>query len=237
MAVAASDSIPAQAIFAANQLLFTIREFGLNFVGGWHSVMETEVFRIALDRKTDPEGTRSLTLFSARGFERESWEGFLADRFGAKGPFRGFPEKDEYFRRAAHAELLLLSVTEPPIYRMTHSNIMLRNLCACALADLVFIPFAEKGTKTYTLCKRVLAAGISVFAPECQENRDLVDLGIPVFNRKTVGSHLEALGATRGSTPAFGQDSVKNVVVAREVPADQQPSIKQSNQYRLFEKD
>lgn len=237
IAVAASDSIPAQAMFATNQLLFTIREFGLNYIGGWHSVMETEIFRIALDRRNDPHGMRSLTLFSARGLERESWEGFLADRFGAKGPFTGFPEKEEYFRRAADRELLVLSVTEPSLSRMTPKNIMARNLAACALANVVFIPFAEKGTKTYSLCKRVLAAGIPVFAPECVENRDLVGLGIPVFGRKNVGPYLERLGTLRGGPPAFAGERSPGATAVPEPIERPQPNRKVSNQFRLFEKD
>lgn len=203
LAVAASDLIPAQATLASHQLLFTIREYGLNYIGGWHSVMETEIFRIALDPRTDPRRTRSLTLFSARGLEHESWEGLLADRFGAKGPFTGFPEQDEYLRRGREGELLILSLTEPTMKKMTRANIMARNLAACALADVVFIPFAEKGTKTYTLCKRILAKGVPVFATECAENGDLLDLGIPAFNRHTVGAFLERLGASTNADPPF----------------------------------
>lgn len=237
MAVAASDSIPAQAIFAANQLLFTIREFGLNYIGGWHSVMETEIFRIALDRRNDPHGMRSLTLFSARGLERESWEGILADRFGAKGPFTGFPEKEEFFRLAAQRELLVLSVTEPSVNRMTPGNIMARNVAACALANVVFIPFAEKRTKTYTLCKRIVAAGIPVFAPECAENRDLVELGIPVFGRKSVGPYLESLGSKRGGPPAFVGEGKPEGAIIPAPAAGPRLRRKPSRQYQLFEKD
>jgi hypothetical protein len=238
LAVAASDSIPAQAMFAANQLLFTIREFGLNYIGGWHSVMETEIFRIALDRRNDPQGMRSLTLVSARGLARESWEGFLADRFGAKGPFTGFPEKEEYFRRAMHRELLVLSITEPDQVRMTDRNIVGRNLAACALANTVFIPFAEKGTKTYRLCKRALTAGIPMFAPECDESRDLVALGIPVLNRRSVGPYLERLGAKRGGPGAFACEPAAEPT-AMPSPPEPRPraSRRNSGQYQLFEKD
>src|SRR5256885_8591020 len=58
IAVAASDLIPAQAVMATHQVLFTVREYAVNYIGGWHSVMETEIFRIALDRKTDASGAR-----------------------------------------------------------------------------------------------------------------------------------------------------------------------------------
>lgn len=203
LAVAASDLIPAQAMMAANQLLFTIREYGINYIGGWHSVMETEIFRLALYRKNDPRYLRSLTLFSARGLEHESWEGFLADRFGAKGPFTGFPEKEEYLRRAREGELLMLSVTEPGLNKMTRPNILGRNFTACALADAAFIPFAEKGTKTYALCKQIVEKGISVFTAECAENKDLYDLGIPAYRRENIGDFLEKLGTSTVAESPF----------------------------------
>ena len=41
VAVISADSISGLAMMAANQLLFSIREYNLNFIGGWHSVMET----------------------------------------------------------------------------------------------------------------------------------------------------------------------------------------------------
>ncbi len=207
LAVAASDLIPAQAMMAANQLLFTIRDYGINYIGGWHSVMETEIFRLALYRKNDPRYIRSLVLFSARGLEHESWEGLLADRFGAKGPFTGFPEKEEYLRRAREGELLMLSVTEPGLKKMTRANILARNLAACALADVAFIPFAEKGTKTYTLCKRLVEKGIPVFTAECAENTDLYDLGIRGCRRENVGQFIEKIGGSTAGESPFPQTS------------------------------
>lgn len=216
LAVAASDLIPAQAMLATNQLLFAIREYGLNYIGGWHSVMETEIFRIALDLRNDPRRIRSLTLFSARGLKHENWEGFLADRFGDKGPFTGFPEKEEYLRRAHEGELLMLSLTEPALRKMTRANIMARNLAACALADVVFIPFAEKGTKTYTLCKRVLEKLIPAFATECPENRDLFELGIAALNRKTVGEFLQRLGASINGDAPFPAPTEPRVLTLSE---------------------
>lgn len=236
VAVAASDSIPAQAMLATNQLLFTIREYGLNYIGGWHSVMETEIFRIALDCRNDSRNIKSLTMFSARGLEHESWEGFLADRFGEKGPFTGFPEKEEYLRKARAGELLVLSLTEPSLRKMTRINIMARNLGACALADVAFIPFAEKGTKTYTLCKRVLEKGIPIFASECAENGDLVELGIPTVNRNSVARFLDQLGAlVNGESPFPASRNVD--VLSVNYPATGGTETTSSKQADLFAKD
>jgi predicted Rossmann fold nucleotide-binding protein DprA/Smf involved in DNA uptake len=60
MAVISADSISGLALMAANQLLFTIREYDINLIGGWHSVMETEIFRLGLYRKN-----LTVTLFTA----------------------------------------------------------------------------------------------------------------------------------------------------------------------------
>lgn len=184
-------------------MLFTIREFGLNYIGGWHAVMETEIFRLALDRKTDKQYTRSLVMFTARGLARETWDGFLGDRFGYRGPFTGFPEKEEYYRRGRDGEVLVLSITEPDFKRMLLTNVRRRNFVACMLADVVYIPFAEKGNKTYQLCKQVVASGVPIFTCDCDVNHDLFDLGIPKFNRKNVGRHLESLGASKEAAPPF----------------------------------
>ncbi len=219
-------------MLAANQLMFMIREYGINYIGGWHSVMETEIFRIALDRRNDPNAIRSLTLFTARGMEHESWEGFLADRFGPKGPFTGFPEKEEYFRRAGNGQLLVLSITEPSVKKMTRGNIAGRNLTACALADVVFIPFAERGTKTYTLVKRALGLGVPVFTAECAENKDLVELGVPTLTRKDISAFLENLGASKDAKPAFtsaGQAGARPLTL--EEPSATDPK---AMQYTLF---
>src|SRR3990167_5552215 len=62
LAVMSSDSISGLALMAANQLLFTLREYHLNYIGGWHSVMETEIFRLGLFRKNV-----TVAIFSAKG--------------------------------------------------------------------------------------------------------------------------------------------------------------------------
>ncbi|MEW6074512.1 MAG: hypothetical protein AB1726_18195 [Planctomycetota bacterium] len=202
LAVAASDEIPGRAILATNDLLFTIRNYALNYVGGWHSVMETEIFRLALYRRNDPGALRSLTLCSARGLDRETWDRILADRFGETGPFTGFPEKEEYYRRARDGEILVLSAADPSAEEFTFESILTRNWIACLLADVIFIPFAAKGTKTYILCERLLASGIPIFTSDCPENTDLFALGIRPYGRRHVGRFLEQLGAsTTGERP------------------------------------
>lgn len=190
MAVISSDSISGLAMMAANQVLFTIREYAMNYIGGWHSVMETEIFRLGLFRKNV-----YVTLFSAKGLGKETFESFLNDRFCP--PLHEFPEREEYDRRAREGELLILSITDPQEGRTHKKNVIARNWTACALADVVFIPFAQQGTKTLAMAEQVVHVGIPVFTTDHESNKGLHTLGVIGLDRKTVGDYLERLGATK----------------------------------------
>jgi len=233
MAFICADDIAGEAILAMNDMLFKIREYALNYIGPWHAVWEAEAFRLALDTPTDPERRRSLTICTARGLTRENWDNFLGDRFGYKGPFTGFPQKEEFYRRAREEEILWLSITPPDQLRLERKNIMLRNRVACALADVVFVPFAEKGTKTLITAKQVLKDGVPIFT--CQYsadkatdvNKDLFALGIPSYTRKTVGKHLESLGASVDAPPPFPSKRTE-VFIMRETPIERKPRARQT---------
>lgn len=188
MASMCADSISGAGLMAANQLLFTIREYELNYIGGWHSVMETEIFRLGLWRYN-----HTVTLCTAKGLGHETFDSYLLDRFYP--PMDKFPERKEYYRRAEAGELLVLSLVVPDLGRSLRRNVVERNWTACALADFVFIPYAPKGSKTYALAKRVKEAGWPVFTVEDKPAANLHELGIPGFNRKSIGMFLEGLGA------------------------------------------
>ena len=183
-----ADSIGGAGLMATNQLLFTIREYELNYIGGWHSIMETEIFRLGLWRYN-----HTVTLFTAKGLAHETFDSFLLDRFYP--PLDKFPEKREYIRRSGANELLVLSIVEPDTSRSLRLNVVERNWIACALADFIFIPYAPKGSKTYALAKRVKEAGWPVFTVDDPPGASLHELGIVGLNRKSIGMFLEGLGA------------------------------------------
>ncbi len=232
MAVIAADLSPGHAVLAANDMLFKIREYALNYMGPWHAVYETEVFRLAIDTPTDPERRRSLSLFTARGLARETLDIFLGDRFGYSGPFTGFPQKEEFFRRAQAGELLWLSITEPNTMRFLRENILRRNWVACALADVVFVPYSDKKSKTYPTVKKIVEAGIPVFTVEHEICRHLHQLGIPPFTRKTVGRFLESLGARTDAPPPFPAPS--NTMSALQIMESAPSQPKKGVQGKLF---
>ncbi len=214
MAVISADSITGLAMMAANQLLFTIREYDINFIGGWHSVMETEIFRLGLFRKN-----LTVTLFTAKGLEHETFESFLETRFYP--PLHEFPEREEYFRRAKEGRLLMLSVSSPEEKKMKHTNIINRNWVACVLSDVVFVPFAEKGTKTLSLARRVLSAQIPVFTTDHEDNKSLHELGIAGLSRRSVGPYLEKLGALRAKP---GEEKNHQIVLCETLPESENKS-------------
>jgi hypothetical protein len=192
MAVLCSQEAGGTILLEMNQVLFTVREYDINYIGSWHSGMESEIFRLGLYKKFE---YNSVTLFTAKGLGIETYEEYLLDRFYP--PFDKIPERDEYLRRAKEGELLILSVSPPEETRQKHRNIMLRNWIACALGDLVFIPFGPKGSKTYTTAKKVVEAKIPIFTIDHEISVDLHHLGVPGFNRKTVGAFLEKMGAKK----------------------------------------
>ncbi len=234
MAVICADLHAGQAFLATNEMLFKIREYAINYIGPWHAVVETEIFRLALDTPTDPDRRRSVTILTARGLARENWDNFLGDRFGYEGPFTGFPQKPEFYRRAEAEQLLWLSITEPDQKRFLRQNILFRNRVACALADVVFVPFAEKGNKTLITVKQVLKDGVPMFTCQYSDdkatdvNKDLFALGIPSYNRKTVGKHLESLGATVDAPPPFPPRAAEPTVVREAPPLKREPRARQA---------
>jgi len=223
MAVISADSITGQALNETNQVLFTVREYEMNYIGGWHSVMETEIFRLGLFRKNT-----TVTLFSAKGLQVETFESFLKDRFYP--PLHEFPERDEYFRRAKTGELLILSISNPEETRQLRRNIIERNWLSCVLADIVFIPFGPKGSKTYTMAKRISATNIPVFTLDSNECKELQKLGILGFNRKTVKAFLEGNGA---KLPIPREEIRKPIEVFKNPTSQQLSFIKEPTQTEL----
>jgi hypothetical protein len=225
MAVISADSISGLAMMETNQVLFTIREYEMNYIGSWHSVMETEIFRLGLFRKNT-----TVTLFSAKGLQAETFESFLKDRFYP--PLHEFPERDEYFRRAKNGELLMLSVSNPDETRQLRKNIMERNWISCVLANIAFIPYGPKGSKTYTMAKRIIDINIPVFTIDSNESKDLHQLGIPGFNRKTVKAFLKDSGARL----AIPQNEIRKSIdfeVYNKPPNQQLSFIKEPTQIEL----
>ena len=223
--VICSDKSGGIVLIETNQVLFTVREYAMNYVGSWHSVIETEIFRLSLFRKNT-----TTTLFSAKGLQAETFDSYLLDRFYP--PLHEFPERDEYFRRAKTGEMLILSVSNPEETRQLRKNIMERNWISCVLADIVFIPYGPKGSKTYTMAKRISKENIPIFTIDHEESKDLHELGIPGFNRKTVKAFLE----DQGAKVAIPQNEIRkpiDIEIYNKPQSQQMSFIKEPTQIKL----
>ncbi|MFH1231173.1 MAG: hypothetical protein V1709_06710 [Planctomycetota bacterium] len=185
-----------------------IMDFESNNISGWYSVLETEMFHGALLRGFAHEKKRYhnfMTLFSAKGLAKETFEDFLLYRFYP--PFDKIPVRTEYFRRIKNNDILMLSIVEPEQGNQLRKNIMERNWIACVLADIVYIPWAPKKSKTLALAKRLVEAKIPVFTVDkdlllkwgLYDNPDyyegLYKLGIKGYDEKATRQLLTEMGA------------------------------------------
>ena len=248
MAFLTADAEPGYVVSAVWDVFFPVLEFGMNAVSGWQSVNEGVFLRSALDMPWI-----SLTLFTARGIERETYESFLDYRH--RPPQDSFVQRREYERRAAAGELLLISASEPTNERQSKNVIMRRNWLACHMADVVFIGGAErvsmqwsvrkrklvpKRQKTYALARRLVKTGIPVFTVDHPDNRDLHALGIPGYNPETVAAYLESLGARKGEGPEAPPEPPPEappeaVPPAQTAPAVPQPAKRRAVQLELWD--
>lgn len=201
LAAACTDEIPGSALIAANDLLFQVRETPCNYVGGWHSVMETEIFRLALDRRSAGWEGRSLTVIRALSFRHQTPVDFLTTRFGHGGPFSNFPEKPEFLRRDATGEMLWLSAAPDHLTEMTEDVIARRNQLACAMSHVVFLPYAGPTSRTIALAAWILEHRIPAFTSMDEECAPLRELGVRGLTRKAVRPFLEEHGAFRPGWP------------------------------------
>ena len=97
------------------------------------------------------------------------------------------------------------------------------------LADIIFIPYGPKGSKTYTTAKKLIETKIPVFTLELEECNDLHQLGIPKFNRKTVAKFLEDNGAKIAPKIEEGYGPIEKVEVIKE----QAVIVKEPTQLKL----
>ena len=211
----AADSISGEAMMAANDLLFTIREYEMNFIGGWLSVMETEIFRLGLFRDN-----LTVTCFSSRRLGKDNYERYLLDRFYP--PLHEFPEREEFFRRADERELLFISVIKPDETRNRFYHNLKHNWIGVNLADAVFIPYADESSKTSKLAQKILSTGIPVFTSDCEDNAHLKKMGVPVFNRKSLKGYLDEI-----YKPPIQKEKIK----PPEIQSVTYPKIKHTARY------
>ncbi len=203
MAFVTADVEPGAVTRAVWDMFFPVLEYEMNLIGGWRSVNEGVLFRSALEKPWI-----SLTLFTCKGLDTETWESFISERHPKPADY--FLQRPEYDRRAAAGELLMLSAAPQGSRVQTRDAVMQRNWLACMLADVVFIGGAEKLSKqwsvdkkklvgkrqkTYTLARSLVKSKVPVFTVDHPDNKDLFELGVPGLTPKALHAFLAPHGA------------------------------------------
>ena len=147
-----SSRCPAQIILKAHELAQQFRASGIPTIGGYHSPVEKECFRVLL------RGSQPIILCPARSIENmrpsPAWKGALAE-----------------------GRLLLLSIFDSKHRRSTTGLANQRNAFVAALADKICIAHASEGSKTLQFAQQVSEWGKPLFTFDTPANKSLFQCG------------------------------------------------------------
>lgn len=152
LALFSSVKCPGDIILKTYDLAQELREKGATLIGGFHSPMEKECLTILL------RGTQPVIVCPAKSISE-------------------MPIPAAYRKPLEQGRLLLLSPFDDKQRRTTAQSAYYRNRFIAALADKVFITYAEPSGKTEQVCKEALGWGKEVYTFESGYNKQLMELG------------------------------------------------------------
>ena len=131
LAVFSSIKCPGNIILKTYDLMKKLRDSGLTIISGFHSPMEQECLPILL------KGKHPVIVCPARSIE-------------------GMRIKAEFKKPLEDGRFLFISMFTEKEKRISSDRSLERNHFAAAIADKIFIPFAEPKSKTENLCRDLL---------------------------------------------------------------------------------
>lgn len=152
LALFCSVKCPGRLILQTYDLVKQWREDGIAVVGGFHSPMEHECLNILL------RGKQAVIVCPARSIE-------------------GMRLRREYKQPLADGRLLLLSPFEAKQRRIMVENAIIRNRFVAALADAVFVAYAESRGKTEHFCREIVSWGKQLYTFVDDANANLLEPG------------------------------------------------------------
>jgi predicted Rossmann fold nucleotide-binding protein DprA/Smf involved in DNA uptake len=152
LALFCSVKCPGDLILKTYDLARDLRQAGVTVISGFHSPMERECLDILL------RGTQPVIACPARGIE-------------------GMRVRPEYRQPLEEGRLLFLSPFEAKQRRATVEMAQYRNRFVAALADKIFVAYAEPNGKTEQFCREVVAWGKSLYTLESDAKAHLIALG------------------------------------------------------------
>ena len=156
VALFCSVKCPGNLILQTYDLAQKWRDQGVTIISGFHSPMERECLNILL------RSPHAVIICSARNLPRR----IEAD---LKRPL------DE-------GRLLLLSAFPDSIKRPTIETAHQRNRVVAALAESLFVPYAEPGSKTESFCREVVAWGKQLHTHASVANQNLIAIGATPYS-------------------------------------------------------
>lgn len=157
LAVFSSSKCPGKVILQTYGLMKNIREAGITVISGFHSPMEHECLNVLL------KGKQPVIFCPARGID-------------------GIRIKAEFEKSIEEGRLLLISLFDDKVKRITSERALERNRFIAALSDSIFIPYADPNSKTEQLCKEVLSWEKPVYTLQTESNSNLIALGVKDIN-------------------------------------------------------
>jgi predicted Rossmann fold nucleotide-binding protein DprA/Smf involved in DNA uptake len=146
-----SVKCPGDLILKTYDLARALRESQIPIIGGFHSPMEKECFKLLL------RGNQPVIICPARSM----WSRIPGEWKLPKNQGR----------------LLIVSPFEEKHRHPTAELAQERNEFVAALADNIFVAYAFPGSKTERFCKKVIFWDKTLFTLESQDNTTLIALG------------------------------------------------------------
>ncbi len=165
LALFCSIKCPGELILKLFDFAKDLRDKGAGVICGFHAPMDKECFDILL------RGKGPIVWCPARSIE-------------------GMRLKPAYRKAIDDGRLLLVSPFPAKQRRISADRAEVRNRLVVALAERVFIAYADPGGKTEHLCREVVAAGKPLLTFESERTANLQAIGakvLPVDEMATVG--------------------------------------------------
>lgn len=156
LAVFSSVKCPGSIILKTYDLMHQLRDKGITVISGFHSPIEKECLNILL------KGKQAVIICPSRSIE-------------------GMRIKAEYKKPLEDGRLLILSPFTEKENRISSELALELNRFVAAIADRIFIAYAEAAGKTEQFCREVLAWNKPIFTFDLDANKNLYMLGVRPF--------------------------------------------------------
>jgi predicted Rossmann fold nucleotide-binding protein DprA/Smf involved in DNA uptake len=155
LALFCSIKCPGELILKLFDLAKELRDRGVGVISGFHAPMDKECFDILL------RGKGPIVWCPARSIE-------------------GMRLKPAYKKAVDDGRLLIVSPFPAKQSRISAEKAEQRNRLVAALAERVFVAYADPGGKTEQLCRDVVASGKPLFTFDSRHNQNLLAIGAKV---------------------------------------------------------